>query len=53
MDLLYEFSGFGGGAGYKIERWGWKDWQVLRTLATAAKDPSLAASTYLESYKHQ
>lgn len=35
MDLLCAFSGFGGGAWYKTEKWGWKDWQLLRKLATA------------------
>lgn len=44
MDLLCAFSGFGGGAWYKTERWGWKDWQLLRALVTAAEDSGLTAS---------
>lgn len=53
MDLLCAFSGFGGGVWYKTERWGWKDWQLLRALVTAAEDSGLTASMYVESYKHQ
>lgn len=52
MNLLYAYSGFGGVV-YKTDKWGWKDCQLLRALATPAEDSGLAASTDMEAHKQE